>query len=139
MAGYPVSDIRATLYDGSYHDVDSSEMAFSIAGSMALQDGVRKGAPIILEPVMKVEVVTPEKFAGDVMGNLNSKRGRIEGMSERGDAKIIKALIPLAQMFGYATSLRSMTQGRASYTMEFYKYEKVPSNIQEEIIAKRNS
>ena len=139
LAGYPVSDIKATLYDGSYHDVDSSEMAFSIAGSMALQDGVKKGAPIILEPVMKVEVVTPEKFAGDVMGNLNSKRGRIEGMSERGDAKIIKALIPLAQMFGYATGLRSMTQGRASYTMEFYKYEKVPSNIQEEIIAKRNS
>jgi len=139
LAGYPVSDIKATLYDGSYHDVDSSEMAFSIAGSMALQDGVKKGNPIILEPIMKIEVVTPETFAGDVMGDLSSKRGRIEGMSERHDAKIVDALIPLSQMFGYATSLRSMTQGRASYTMEFYKYEKVPSNIQEEIIAKRNN
>ena len=139
IAGYPISDIKATLYDGSYHDVDSSEMAFSIAGSMALQDGIKKGSPILLEPIMRVEVVTPEDFAGDVMGDLSSKRGRIEGMEERGGAKAIKAFIPLAEMFGYATYLRSMTQGRASYSMEFYKYEKVPVSIQEEIIARRNS
>ena len=114
-------------------------MAFSIAGSMALQDGIKKGSPILLEPIMRVEVVTPEDFAGDVMGDLSSKRGRIEGMEERGGAKAIKAFIPLAEMFGYATHLRSMTQGRASYSMEFYKYEKVPVSIQEEIIARRNS
>ncbi|MDD5605842.1 MAG: elongation factor G [Patescibacteria group bacterium] len=137
LAGYPVIGIRATLYDGTYHDVDSSEMAFSIAGSMALQDGVKKGGPVILEPIMKVEVVTPEDFAGDVMGDLNAKRGRIEGMTERGNAKAIKGYVPLGEMFGYATNLRSMSQGRASYTMEFYQYEKVPSNIQEELIAKR--
>ncbi len=139
IAGYPISDIKATLYDGSYHDVDSSEMAFSIAGSMALQEGIKKGNPILLEPIMSVEVVTPEDYAGDVMGNLSSKRGRIEGIEERGGAKAIKAFIPLAEMFGYATHLRSMTQGRASYSMEFYQYEKVPTSIQEEIIARRNS
>jgi len=139
IAGYPISDIKATLYDGSYHDVDSSEMAFSIAGSMALQDGIKKGNPILLEPIMRVEVVTPENYAGDVMGDLSSKRGKIEGMEERGGAKAIKAFIPLAEMFGYATHLRSMTQGRASYSMEFYQYEKVPVSIQEEIIARRNS
>ena len=139
IAGYPISDIKATLYDGSYHDVDSSEMAFSIAGSMALQDGIKKGNPILLEPIMRVEVVTPEDYAGDVMGDLSSKRGKIEGMEERGGAKAIKAFIPLAEMFGYATHLRSMTQGRASYSMEFYQYEKVPVSIQEEIIARRNS
>ena len=138
IAGYPIIDIKATLHDGSYHQVDSSEMAFSIAGSMCLRDGVRKGSPIILEPVMKVEVVTPEDFAGDVMGDLSSKRGRIEGMGERATAKVIDAFIPLAEMFGYATNLRSLTQGRASYTMEFYQYEKVPNHIQEELVAKRN-
>ena len=137
IAGYPVTNIKAILHDGSYHDVDSSEMAFSIAGSMALKDGIRKGAPAILEPIMKVEVVTPEDFAGDVMGDLNSKRGKIEGMSERANAKAIAAFVPLSEMFGYATSLRSMTQGRASYTMEFYRYERVPAHIQEELIAKR--
>lgn len=136
IAGYPVTDIKATLYDGTYHEVDSSEMAFQIAGSMALQDGVRKGAPAILEPVMSVESVTPEDFAGDVMGDLSSKRGRIEGMTDRGNAKAIKAFVPLGEMFGYATSLRSMTQGRASYTMEFFRYEKVPANIQAELVAK---
>ena len=138
IAGYPIIDIKATLHDGSYHQVDSSEMAFSIAGSMCLRDGVKKGSPIILEPVMKVEVVTPEDFAGDVMGDLSSKRGRIEGMGERATAKVIDAFIPLAEMFGYATDLRSLTQGRASYTMEFYQYEKVPNHIQEELVVKRN-
>lgn len=137
IAGYPVTNIRAILHDGSYHDVDSSEMSFNIAGSLALQDGIRKGAPAILEPIMKVEVVTPEDFAGDVMGDLNSKRGKIEGMTERAKAKAIAAFVPLSEMFGYATSLRSMTQGRASYTMEFYQYDKVPTYIQEELIAKR--
>jgi len=137
LAGYPVIDIKATLYDGSYHDVDSSEMAFNIAGSMALQSGIKKGAPVILEPIMKVEAVTPEEFAGDVMGDLSSKRGRIEGMAERGSAKVIAAFVPLSEMFGYATSLRSMTQGRASYSMEFYQYEKIPANLQEELIIKR--
>ena len=137
LAGYPVIDIKATLYDGSYHDVDSSEMAFSIAASMALKDGVKKGAPTILEPIMKVEAVTPEEFAGDVMGDLSSKRGRIEGMNERSGAKVIVAFVPLSEMFGYATSLRSMTQGRASYSMEFHQYEKIPANLQEELIIKR--
>ncbi len=137
IAGYPVVDITATLFDGSYHEVDSNEIAFQIAGSMALQEGVKKGAPVLLEPVMRVEVVTPEDFAGDVIGDLNSKRGRIEGMTERGNAKAIKAHVPLGEMFGYATTLRSMSQGRASYTMEFAQYEKVPTNIQIELIAKR--
>jgi elongation factor G len=137
LAGYPVVDITATLFDGSYHEVDSSEMAFQIAGSMCLQDGVKKGNPAILEPIMSVEAVTPEDYAGDVMGDLSSKRGQIEGMTERSGAKAIKALVPLSEMFGYATSLRSMTQGRASYTMEFSKYEKVPANIQAELVAKK--
>ena len=137
IASYPVVDISATLFDGSFHEVDSNEMAFQIAGSMALQEGVKKGNPALLEPIMRVEVVTPEDFAGDVMGDLNSKRGRIEGMTERGNAKVIRAYVPLGEMFGYATNLRSMSQGRASYTMEFAQYEKVPANIQIELIAKR--
>jgi elongation factor G len=139
IAGYPVVDVRVTIYDGSYHDVDSSEMAFKIAGSMALQEGIKKGKPIILEPIMKVEVVTPEDYMGDVMGDLNSKRGRIQQMGDRGLAKVVDAFVPLSEMFGYATSLRSMTQGRASYTMEFDHYEEVPGNIAEEIKAKRGS
>jgi len=137
IAGFPVVDIKVTLFDGSYHEVDSNEMAFQIAGSMCLQEGVRKGNPAILEPVMKVEVVTPEEYAGDVMGDLNSKRGRIEGMTDRGNAKVIRAFVPLAEMFGYATNLRSMSQGRAAYTMEFDHYEKVPVNIQAELVAKK--
>jgi len=137
IAGYPVVDIRATLFDGSYHEVDSNEMAFQIAGSMCLQEGVRKGEPAVLEPVMKVEVVTPEDYAGDVMGDLNAKRGRIEGMTDRTNVKVIRALVPLAEMFGYATNLRSMSQGRASYTMEFDHYEKVPASIQAELVAKK--
>ncbi len=137
IAGYPVVDIKATLIDGSYHEVDSNEMAFQIAGSMCLSEGVRKGNPVVLEPIMKVEAVTPEEYAGDVMGDLNSKRGRIEGMTDRANAKVIRALVPLAEMFGYATNLRSMSQGRASSTMEFDHYEKVPANIQAELIAKK--
>ena len=139
IAGYPVVDMRATLYDGSFHDVDSSEMAFKIAGSMALQAGVKKAKPIILEPIMKVEVVTPEESMGDVMGDLNSKRGRIQKMEDRAQAKVIDAMVPLSEMFGYATQLRSMTQGRASYTMEFDHYEEVPSNIAEEIKVSRGA
>jgi len=137
IAGYPVVDIKVTLYDGSFHEVDSSEMAFKIAGSMALQQGVRNATPIILEPIMKVEVTVPEEYMGDVMGDLNSKRGRIQQMSDRGNAKIINALVPLAEMFGYATNLRSMTQGRGNYTMEFNHYEEVPGNVAQEIITKR--
>ncbi|MFH0905660.1 MAG: elongation factor G, partial [bacterium] len=138
IAGYPVVDVRATLFDGSYHEVDSNEMAFQIAGSMCFQEAVKKGRPAVLEPIMQVEVVTPEDYAGDVMGDLNSKRGRIEGMTDRANAKVIHAMVPLAEMFGYATNLRSMSQGRAAYTMEFAQYERVPATIQEELIAKHS-
>ena len=136
MAGFPVVDVRATLIDGSYHDVDSNEMAFKIAGSMAFKEGCRKGDPYMLEPVMSVEATTPEDYMGDVIGYLNSKRGRVEGMSKRGNAQIIKAMVPLAEMFGYATALRSMTQGRATYSMTFSHYEEVPKNVSEQIIEK---
>jgi elongation factor G len=136
MAGYPVVDIKATLYDGSYHEVDSSEMAFKIAASMALKDGVRKGRPQILEPIMKVEVTVPEEFMGTVLGDLNSRRGRVEGMDARGNAQAIRAYVPLANMFGYATDLRSMTSGRANYSMEFDHYEALPNNLAEEVMAK---
>lgn len=134
IAGYPVIDVKVTLFDGSFHDVDSSELAFKIAGSMATQEAVKKANPAILEPIMKVEVVTPEEYFGDVMGDINSRRGQIQGTSERGTAKVIDAHVPLAAMFGYATTLRSMSQGRASYTMEFDHYMEVPSNIQQQII-----
>ncbi|HOE74419.1 MAG TPA: elongation factor G [bacterium] len=133
IAGYQLVDLTVKLYDGTYHDVDSSEMAFQIAGSMALQEATKNAQPVLLEPIMAVEVVTPEDFLGDVMGDLNSKRGRIEETSDRSSAKSIRAKVPLAEMFGYATSLRSMTQGRASYTMEFSHYEEVPRNITEQI------
>ena len=133
IAGYQLVDLTVKLYDGTYHDVDSSEMAFQIAGSMALQEAAKNAQPVLLEPIMAVEVVTPEDFLGDVMGDLNSKRGRIEETSDRSSAKSIRARVPLAEMFGYATSLRSMTQGRASYTMEFSHYEEVPRNITEQI------
>jgi len=129
IASYPLVDVSVTLYDGSYHDVDSSELAFQIAGSMALQEAVRRAEPVILEPIMKVEAVSPEEFMGDVLGDLNSKRARIGQVLERGNAKVIPAEVPLGEMFGYSTSLRSLTQGRASYTMEFLKYEIVPKNI----------
>jgi elongation factor G len=136
IAGYPVIDVKATLIDGSFHEVDSSEMAFKIAGSMAAKDGVIKADPTILEPVMKVEVTTPEDFMGDVIGNLNSKRGQIDGIDERGTSRVIRAHVPLAEMFGYATELRSMTQGRAVYSMEFSRYAEVPTSIANELIAK---
>ncbi len=138
IAGYPVVDLTAELYDGSYHDVDSNEMAFKIAGSMALQSGVKQGGPVLLEPVMKVEVVTPEEFMGDVIGDLNSRRGRIESMEDRSNAKVILAFVPLAEMFGYTTDIRSMTQGRASSTMELDHYEEVPPNVAEAVIANRS-
>jgi len=131
IAGYPLIDIQATVYDGSFHEVDSSEAAFKIAGSMALQEAVRRANPILLEPVMKVEVITPENFMGDVIGNINSKRGQIDEMRDRGQSKVIDAKVPLAEMFGYATEIRSMTQGRASYTMEFDHYAEVPANVAE--------
>jgi len=136
IAGYPVIDVKATLIDGSFHEVDSSEMAFKIAGSMAAKDGVNKADPTILEPVMKVEVTCPEDFMGDVIGDLNSKRGQIEGIDERGTSRVIRAHVPLAEMFGYATDLRSMTQGRAVYSMEFARYSEVPTSIANELIAK---
>ncbi len=136
LAGYPVVDLKATIFDGSYHDVDSSEMAFKIAGSMAFKDGAAKAGPVLLEPIMAVEVVSPDDFMGDVMGDLNSRRGRIMGMNSRAGAQVIEAQVPLAQMFGYATDLRSKTQGRATYTMQFAHYEQVPKNVAEEIIAK---
>jgi elongation factor G len=139
VAGYPVIDVKATLIDGSYHEVDSSEMAFKIAGSMAAKDGVAKANPAILEPVMKVEVTAPEEFMGDVIGNLNARRGQIEGIDERGSSRMIRAHVPLAEMFGYATELRSMTQGRATYSMEFGRYAEVPSNLASELIAKSRS
>ncbi|MBI2590186.1 elongation factor G [Candidatus Berkelbacteria bacterium] len=138
LAGYSLIDLKATLHDGSFHEVDSSELAFQIAGSMALQDAAKKASPVILEPIMAIEVVTPEDFLGDVMGDLNSRRGRIEATEDRGNAKVIRAKAPLASMFGYATQLRSMTQGRASYSMEFDCYEELPKNIEAEIIAGRS-
>ena len=134
LAGYPMIDVKATVYDGSFHDVDSSEAAFKIAGSMALQAGAKQASPVILEPVMKVEVVTPEEFMGDVIGDLNSKRARVQEMRDQGQVKVIEAKVPLASMFGYATQLRSISQGRASYSMEFDNYEEVPSNAAQEII-----
>ena len=137
IAGFPLVDIQATVYDGSYHEVDSSEAAFKIAGSMALQEAVRRATPVILEPVMKVEVITPEKFLGDVTGDLSSKRGRIEQMTDRLNLKVIDAKVPLSEMFGYVTKLRSMTEGRASYTMEFVRYDIVPNNVAETIISAR--
>ncbi|HYN64636.1 MAG TPA: elongation factor G [Candidatus Limnocylindrales bacterium] len=139
IAGYPMIDLKATLIDGSYHEVDSSEMAFKIAGSMAVKDGVAKSDPAILEPVMKVDVTTPEDFMGDVIGNLNARRGHIDGIDEHGTSRVIRALVPLAEMFGYATELRSMTQGRATYSMEFSKYAEVPASIAAELIAKSKS
>jgi len=136
LAGYPMTGVRAILYDGSYHDVDSSEMAFKIAGSLAFQEGAKKAGPILLEPMMDVEAVTPEEYSGDVMGDLSRRRGKIQQMEDRGGAKAIRAFVPLSEMFGYATQLRSMSQGRASYTMQFSSYEAAPKNVAEEVIAK---
>jgi elongation factor G len=139
LAGYPMVDVKATLVFGSYHDVDSSEMAFKIAGSMAVKEAARKANPVLLEPVMEVEVVTPADFLGDVIGDLSSRRGKIGGMTQRGDAQVVAADVPLAEMFGYSTQLRSMTQGRAVYSMQFDHYEEVPKNIAEQIISKAKS
>ena len=138
VAGYPVVDFKVTVFDGSFHEVDSNEMAFKIAASMAFKDGMKQGSPVLLEPIMKVEVVTPDEYMGDVMGDLSSRRGRIEGMNVQGNAQVINAMVPLKQMFGYSTELRSITQGRATYTMQFDHYEEVPANIAEEIIKSRN-
>ena len=134
LAGYPIIDLKVDLIDGSYHDVDSSEMAFRIAGSMALKNGVKRSAPVLLEPVMDVEVVTPLDYMGDIIGDLSSRRGKIGGMTDRGDAQIIGASVPLGEMFGYSTTLRSLSQGRAVYTMQFAHYEEVPKSKAEEII-----
>jgi elongation factor G len=134
LAGYPTVDVRATLVDGSYHDVDSSEMAFKVAGSMVFKEAARKASPVLLEPIMSVEVVTPEEYMGDVMGDLSSRRGRIEGMEARGNSQVIRAQIPLSEMFGYSTDLRSRTQGRATYTMQFHSYQQVPTTIADEIV-----
>ncbi len=139
IAGYPVVDVKATLYDGSYHDVDSSELAFNLAGSIATREGVKQASPILLEPIMHVEVTTPEEFMGDIIGDLNGRRGRIDAMEDlMGGAKLIKAFVPLANMFGYTSDLRSMSQGRAASTMELAQYEEVPPNVAQEIIEKRN-
>lgn len=136
LAGYPIMDVRVTLFDGSYHEVDSSELAFKIAASMAFKDACKKAEVVLLEPIMNVEVVTPEEYMGEVIGDLNSRRGRIQSMEKRGKAQVIRALVPLAEMFGYATDLRSKTQGRGTYTMQFSHYDEVPKNITEQIVAK---
>jgi elongation factor G len=136
-AGYPMVDVKVQLIDGSYHDVDSSEMAFKIAGSMAAQEAAKRANPVLLEPVMKVEVVTPEDYLGDVIGDLSRRRGKVAGQEPRGNAMAVDATVPLSEMFGYATDLRSATQGRASYTMQFERYEEVPGNIASEIVENR--
>jgi elongation factor G len=137
VAGYPLVDVRATLVDGSAHDVDSSEMAFKIAGSMALQEAARKAGVKLLEPIMEVEVTTPDEYMGDVIGDLNSRRGKVEGMTQRGNSQVIRAQVPMSEMFGYATDLRSKTQGRATYSMQFHSYQDVPDSIAEDIVASR--
>ena len=136
LAGYPLTDVRVTLLDGAYHDVDSSELAFKIAGLAAFKETAKLADPAILEPVMRVEVVTPEDFMGDVIGDINSRRGQIQAMDERSGARVVRALVPLSGMFGYVGDLRSRTQGRASYSMEFDSYAEVPGNDAKEIIAK---
>ena len=135
IAGFPVVGVKATVYDGSYHEVDSSEMAFHIAGSMCFKEAMQKAAPVLLEPIMKVEVTMPEEYMGDVIGDINSRRGRIEGMDDLGGGKIVRGYVPLAEMFGYSTDLRSKTQGRGNYSMFFEKYEPVPKSVQEKIIS----
>lgn len=136
LAGYPMIDIKATLFDGSYHDVDSSQMAYEFAASLALKEAAKKSKPVILEPIMAVEVTVPEEYYGDVMGNLSSRRGQIEGNDQRGNAQVVKAKVPLSEMFGYATDLRSFTQGRGTYTMLFSHYQEAPKSVTEEIIKK---
>ena len=135
LGGFPVVGVYANVYDGSYHEVDSSEMAFHIAGSMAFKEAMAKAAPVLMEPIMKVEVTMPEEYMGDVIGDINSRRGRIEGMDDLGGGKIVRAFVPLSEMFGYSTDLRSKTQGRGNYSMFFEKYEQVPKNVQEKVLA----
>ena len=136
LAGYPMVDVKVTLRDGSYHEVDSSELAFKIAGSMAFKQAARRADPVLMEPMMAVEVTTPDNYMGDVIGDINSRRGQMQAMDERSGLRIIKAVVPLAEMFGYVGDLRSKTQGRASYTMQFDSYAEVPPNVAKEIIAK---
>jgi elongation factor G len=136
LAGYPLSGIEVDLYDGTFHDVDSSEVAFKIAGSMAFQDAMKRANPVLLEPVMAVEVVTPEDYMGDVIGDVTSRRGRVQQMEGRGGAQVISTKVPLAEMFGYATDLRSQTQGRATYSMQFDSYEQAPKSVSDEVVAK---
>jgi len=136
LAGYPVVDVKVSLYDGSYHEVDSSELAFKMAGSIALRAGIMKAKPVILEPIMKLEVITPERFIGDIMGDLNAKRGQVEAVDTHGETYVIRCLIPLAETFGYATRLRSLTQGRATYTMEFHRYQELPGELANQIVEK---
>jgi elongation factor G len=136
LAGYPMVDIKVEVFDGSYHDVDSNEMAFKIAGSMGFKEGAHRASPVLLEPIMGVEVVTPDDYMGDVIGDLNSRRGKIQGMEQKHGAQVIEAQVPLAEMFGYATDLRSKTQGRATYTMQFDHYAQVPNSIAETIVSK---
>jgi elongation factor G len=136
LAGYPIDDVRIELYDGKHHEVDSSEMAFKIAGSMAFQDAAKKAKPVLLEPVMRVEVVVPKEHLGDVMGNLSSRRGHIQSQEDRGGTQIINARVPLSEMFGYATDLRSRTQGRATFSMHFDRYEQAPNHVSEEVVAR---
>jgi elongation factor G len=136
LAGYPVNNLKVTLYDGSYHDVDSSEIAFKIAGSMALKDACRKATPVLLEPVMSVEVVVPDEYMGTVNGDLISRRGRLEGVELRGGSQIIRAMVPLSEMFGYATEIRSRTQGRGSFTMHFGRYEEAPASVTLEVVSR---
>ena len=137
MGGYEVVDFKVTLVDGSYHEVDSSEMAFKIAGSMGIKDAFEKAGCVLLEPMMKVEVVVPDEYLGDVLGNINARRGRVEGTEQRGNSQTIRGIVPLSEMFGYATDLRSRTQGRGNYTMQFSHYEQVPNSIAEKITGKK--
>ena len=136
LAGYPVDDVSVTLFDGSYHEVDSSELAFKIAGSIAFKEAARGAAPVLLEPVMRVEVVVPEEYMGDIMSDLNARRGRITSMEARGGTQLVNARVPLSEMFGYATDLRSRTQGRATYSMHFDRYEQAPQTVSDEVIAR---
>ena len=136
LAGYPIVDVKVRLVDGSYHEVDSSEMAFKIAGSMGFKEGFHKASPVLLEPIMKVEIVSPEDYIGDVMGDVSRRRGVLQGQDDSPSGKIVNAMIPLGEMFGYATSLRSMSQGRATFSMEFDHYEEAPNNIAETVIKK---
>jgi len=138
-AGYPMVDVRVTLVDGKYHDTDSSELAFKVAGSLALKEASRRAKPVLLEPIFAVEVVTPEEFMGDVIGDLNRRRGHVTGMERRGNVQVITAFVPLAQMFGYATDLRSTTQGRATYTMQFERYDEVPPSIADDLVGERDA